>query len=119
MSLWLSLVLAILATWRITHLLTDEDGPADIAVRFRTWVRDSLIGRMLDCFLCTSVWVSLPLALFVTRVFPDVLVAWWAISGGACLLERIGQPGVTIRALPDEPAGEQEHGLLRSTKNGS
>jgi hypothetical protein len=33
----LKFVLAVLATWRVTHLLASEDGPADIIVRYRSW----------------------------------------------------------------------------------
>lgn len=54
---------AVLATWRVTHLLASEDGPAD------------------------SMWV----------------IAWLALSGGACLLERLGEKPIVI-----------EHGLQRT-----
>jgi hypothetical protein len=120
MTFWLRLLLAILACWRISHLLAAEDGPAGLIARFRVWIGNHLIGQMLDCFLCMSVWVSLPLAFFVTRALPDVLVVWWAVSGGACLLERLKPPEVTIQTLPDEShgEGEEEHGMLRSAKNG-
>ena len=34
-AFWARLVLAVLATWRLTHLLAREDGPADLLVRLR------------------------------------------------------------------------------------
>ena len=34
-AFWARLVLAVLATWRLTHLLAREDGPADLVVRLR------------------------------------------------------------------------------------
>ena len=36
MTPWLRFVLAALATWRVTHLLSSEDGPADLLYRLRT-----------------------------------------------------------------------------------
>ena len=60
-------VLAVLATWRLTHLLAEEDGPAYVVVRFRAQLGDSLAGKMMDCFYCLSVWIAAGAALFVTR----------------------------------------------------
>ena len=40
----LSFVLAVLATWRVTHLLAHEDGPADLIFRFRRLLGQSLAG---------------------------------------------------------------------------
>ena len=47
-------VLAALATWRLSHLLANEDGPADVIVRFRALLGQSLAGELLDCFNCLS-----------------------------------------------------------------
>jgi hypothetical protein len=84
-------VLAVLATWRVTHLLANEDGPADLIVRFRALLGDSLAGKLMDCFYCLSMWIAAPAALFVTRKPLEWLMTWLALSGGACLLERIGK----------------------------
>lgn len=83
-----SFVLAVLATWRITHLLADEDGPADLIVRLRARLGDGLVGKLMDCFYCLSIWIAAPAALFVTRRPLEWLVTWLALSGAACLLER-------------------------------
>jgi hypothetical protein len=42
---WARFGLAVLATWRVTHLLASEDGPADLVVRFRAWLGHGLAGR--------------------------------------------------------------------------
>ena len=55
----LRLVLAVLATWRVTHLLASEDGPADIIVRFRALFGQSVAGKLMDCFNCLSLWIAL------------------------------------------------------------
>ncbi len=95
-------VLAVLATWRVTHLLTAEDGPGDIVVRFRALLGQSFAGRLMDCFYCLSIWIAAPAALFVTRHWLDWIMVWLAVSGAACLLERISQ----------QPAGAQADGQL-------
>ena len=63
----LRIVLAVLATWRVTHLLASEDGPADIIVRFRRLLGQSPLGTLMDCFNCLSLWVAAPAALFISR----------------------------------------------------
>jgi Protein of unknown function (DUF1360) len=83
-------LLAILATWRVTHLLANEDGPADVIFRLRRWLGDWFIGSLMDCFNCMSIWIAAPLALFVSRNPVVWFVSWLALSGGACLLERLG-----------------------------
>jgi hypothetical protein len=104
-------VLAVLATWRVTHLLASEDGPADMVVRFRTLLGHGLAGRLMDCFNCLSLWIAAPAALFVSHQPLEWLFTWLAISGAACLLERIGHEPVVIQAAPEPPQGETDHVL--------
>jgi hypothetical protein len=89
-ELLMHFLLAVLATWRVTHLLANEDGPADIIFRLRRRVGDGFIGSLMDCFNCMSIWVAAPLALFVSTNPLNWAVSWLALSGGACLLERLG-----------------------------
>lgn len=106
-------VVAVLATWRVTHLLANEDGPADVIVRFRAVLGESLIGKLMDCFNCLSLWIAAVATLFVTRRPLEWLVGWLAISGAACLLERLGQKPVVIEPAVEAPEGEMED-VLRS-----
>src|SRR5579863_3947726 len=94
--LLLSIVLAVLATWRVTHLLASADGPADIIVRFRSLLGRSIFGQLMDCFNCLSLWIAAPAALFVTRKPLDWLMTWLAVSGAACLLDRLVKDQVAI-----------------------
>ena len=97
------LALAVLATWRVTHLLGREDGPGQVLARLRARLGWGFWGRMMDCFHCLSVWVAAPLAFFVARRPAELLVAWLALSGAACLLERLGAAPVAFTPLsPDE-----------------
>ena len=92
-------ILAILATWRITHLLAHEDGPADLIVWFRMRLGNSFAGTLLDCFYCLSFWVAAPLACFVGGKPLDLLATWVALSGAACLLEQSSQTPVVIQPI--------------------
>jgi|HubBroStandDraft_6_1064221.scaffolds.fasta_scaffold664302_2 hypothetical protein len=87
------LVLGVLATWRVTHLLQAEDGPADLVVRLRRAVGEGFLGSLLDCFYCLSLWIAAPFALFLGATWPERAMLWLAFSGGASLLERRG-PGI-------------------------
>ncbi len=111
---WPRFVLSILATWRITHLLAKEDGPADLVVRFRARLGSGLVGKLMDCFECLSLWVAMPVAFFVSRGAVDLLLTWLALSGVACLLERAVQEPVIIQPMPDAAQGDSDHGMLRS-----
>jgi hypothetical protein len=77
-----------LATWRVTHLLVEEDGPADVVVRLRRRAGDGWIGQAMDCFYCLSIWTAAPVAAAVARRPREAPLTWLALSGAACLLER-------------------------------
>ena len=77
-----------LATWRLTHLLVEEDGPADVVVRLRRGAGDGWMGQAMDCFYCLSIWTAAPVAAAVARRPREAPLIWLALSGAACLLER-------------------------------
>lgn len=94
-ELLLSLV-AVLATWRLTHLFMYEAGPWFIITRLRKrfGVRHDRMGlpdavpagNVFACFLCFSVWSALVVVLLLW-------LAWWvlapfAVSGAAIMVER-------------------------------
>ena len=81
-------VVGALATWRVTHLLVEEDGPADLVVRLRERAGDSWAGQAMDCFYCLSIWTAAPVAAAVARRPREAPLTWLALSGAACLLER-------------------------------
>jgi hypothetical protein len=107
---------AVLATWRLAHLVAREDGPGEILVSLRRRVPAGL-GKMLDCVYCLSLWISAPAALWITRDPFDWFVTTLAVSGGACLLERLGEAPVVIRPLDAVEESEDGHELLRTTAN--
>lgn len=109
-------VLAVLAIWRVTHLLVSEDGPWDLSVRFRVRLGDSMAGKLMDCFYCLSLWIAAPAALFVTRKPLEWLFTWLALSGGACLMERLTAERVSIQPMPQSAEGDTDHVLRIETR---
>ena len=81
--------LAALAVWRLTHLLAEEDGPWDAIANLRARLGASILGRLMDCFYCLSLWVSLPFAVWLGDGWVGVFLHWLALSGLACLLQRV------------------------------
>ena len=102
---WLSFFIGALATWRLTHLLAHEDGPADVIVSIRRWLGQRWVGRLMDCFNCMSVWVAMPIAFFVATGVLNVIMSWLALSGAACLLQRLGREPVLIHPVEQTPVG--------------
>ena len=81
-------VVAILAVWRITHLLAVEDGPAGVLARLRRRLGAGFWGQLVSCFYCLSLWTAAPVALLASGGWQQELASWLACSGGAILLER-------------------------------
>ncbi len=128
----MSFLLCVLATWRVTHLLVEEDGPADAVLRVRRAAGSSALGRLMDCFYCTSIWVALPLAATLVRgssmkmspgsfatsrrvVSPEGVVTWLALSGAACLLEQATRPDGTHALVEDLGTSEADGLRLASS----
>ena len=101
---WLRLIVASLATWRITALLWYDNGPFDVFLKLRVRVGAHEIppvtfwGKLLGCFWCTSFWVAL--------VCTAVAWLWWyallpfALSGAAILLSGGGR--ILLREMMSE-----------------
>jgi hypothetical protein len=91
---WYRLALAVLAIWRVTHLLVAEDGPYRIFARLRAFL--SSANGLLDCFYCLSLWLAAPLAWFLGAGWLERILLWPAISAVAILLERATAPAAGV-----------------------
>lgn len=111
------LILGVLGTWRVAHLLSAEDGPANIFVRLRKYAGRGFWGTLLDCFYCLSLWVSVPFSIALGETFKEQCLLWLALSGGAITLERISSRGTVPPAIYFED-GEEDDALLRKEQDG-
>jgi hypothetical protein len=82
-------IICTLAIWRITHLLSQEDGPFDLVIKFRKLFGQSFVGNLLDCFYCLSIWIAIPFAIWLTDEWIEGIIIWLALSGAACLLFKL------------------------------
>lgn len=81
-------LVAVLATWRITHLLSREDGPFDILFRVKKQLGQGFFGNLLDCFYCLSIWISVPFAAWTGNGILEIVIDTIAISGAACIIQK-------------------------------
>jgi hypothetical protein len=91
-SPWLRLTIAVLATWRVARLIAHEDGPFDVIVRLRARAGEGVLGRLMDCPYCLSLWIAAQFAFWLGRTGLECLAAWLAISGGASVIECLAEP---------------------------
>ncbi|HEY5961287.1 MAG TPA: DUF1360 domain-containing protein [Polyangiaceae bacterium] len=115
------LVLGMLVVWRVTHLLQAEDGPWNIIVVLRRWAGNSILGELMDCFYCLSLWVAAPVAYSISSMWLERLWLWLGLSGAAILLERVTQrPSIIGTQLGeiDDVMLRQEQGSDRTNAPG-
>jgi hypothetical protein len=113
----INLILAALATWRVTHLLASEDGPADLIVKLRVALGNGFAGTLMDCFNCLSLWIAAPAALFVARTPLAWLLVWLALSGAACLLQRLVPESHVALPFTQSTEGDVSHVLWSETSS--
>ena len=104
-------ILGVLAIWRLTHLLTAEDGPFELLATLRRRAGSRFWGSLLDCFYCMSLWLAVPFTVLLGDSWQERLLLWPALSGAAILVNRI-----VDRAAPDGPLFF-EHPQTREEKN--
>lgn len=83
------LLLGALATWRITAFLCYESGPFEVMTRLRRIAAAAGLVRVVTCFHCMSVWVSI---LIISASFEwhwQTAIVMVAVSGAASIFERM------------------------------
>jgi len=66
----------------------------DLIFKLRKALGKSFAGKLMDCFNCLSLWVSVPFALVIGGSWLEWILLWISFSGGAILLNHVtGDPG--------------------------
>lgn len=82
------LLLSSLGAWRLAHLIAQEDGPFDAIVALRRAAGTGMLGRLMDCPYCLSLWTAAPFAVCRAQGWGRGFGLWLAISGAVCLIQR-------------------------------
>ena len=106
-------VIVALCVWRVTHLLNTEDGPGHMLARLRRRAGAGWAGQLLDCFYCLSLWVAAPASLLIGSGWQEHFLLWLALSGAACLLERITRERNPFAGFVHEDKEEESSHVLR------
>lgn len=87
--LYFQFAVALLAVWRITHLLSKEDAPFDLIFNLRKKIGQGFFATLLDCFYCLSIWTAIPFAAWIASNFVEGIIYSLALSGAACVIEKL------------------------------
>jgi hypothetical protein len=66
-----------------------------------------------------SLWIAIPFTFIVTGPALAWIPAWLAVSGAACLLERLGSERPALQVDPPHFPENNEHVVLRSRPDGT
>lgn len=96
------ILLGMLATWRLSSLLTrpSDSGPYEIFARVRdlTGIKYDEHGRCIHhpanplcCIWCTSIWIAFFVAILIRGDynFVETCILWLALSAGALVTESV------------------------------
>lgn len=78
-----------LACWRLSVMLVSEPGPFEVFEWIRHKAQGKMLGDLLACVWCTSVWVSAGLLVSAQFVAGQWVIVWLALSTGAILVDAI------------------------------
>lgn len=84
----MTFILAALAVYRLSRMITDEEGPFMVFTKLRGLARpDTWIGRGLECIMCVSVWVALAAALYIDWTW-TLPLTWLALSSVTVMIRK-------------------------------
>lgn len=86
------LIIAVLAVYRLTQLVTEDEGPYNIFTRFRMFVgknayrskHHKTFADGVNCPYCLGIWFSC-----IILLLPEKLRMILAISGGQSILQSL------------------------------
>lgn len=84
----LTLLILIAATWRLSSLLVNEEGPFGLFLKFRLLVAGAT--DLFTCIWCLSLWIGLGFSLLYW--YSPIVTFWvalpFALSGGAIAWDK-------------------------------
>jgi hypothetical protein len=84
----LTFALSALFVYRLSRMLTDEEGPFKVFTKLRGLAKpDTWVGRGMECIMCVSVWVALPVALWIDLA-GEWALTWLALSAITVIIRR-------------------------------
>lgn len=88
---WVVLLLVAAGVYRVSRMLTQEDGPFDAFSRVRAWMgQGSWVGRGVHCYMCVSFWLAglaaVLLVLSGRAAWADLWLVWPGIAGAAVVI---------------------------------
>ena len=98
----LRLLLAVLACYRLSLLVTEDDGPADVFRKLRQWTDSKRLNEQaqgivrgkwaniddgIRCPYCVGVWAAFLLAILVYTGIGDFILLFLGIAGGQSVLQ--------------------------------
>jgi hypothetical protein len=86
----IAFTLSVMAVYRLSYLVSNEDGPFDFLSKLREWIgQKNWIGRGINCLLCVSFWLSVFPALWLYFEYDKPFVlSWLAIATGCLIIHR-------------------------------
>lgn len=87
------LIIAALAVYRLSRMVSDEEGPWMLFTKLRGLAKpDTWVGRGMECIMCVSFWVALPATIALAMLgYIDILAwpfVWLALSAVTVLLRK-------------------------------
>lgn len=94
-------ILLSLLTYRLSRLITIDDGPADLILKFRAILGAydygengqpvTSLGRGIICPHCVGLWVALGAAIGGYGLGGDTFIYWLAIAGLQSFLQSLNR----------------------------
>lgn len=99
----LSLIMAILATYRLAHLLPEDDGPFFVFKRVRSYTATKMVAEndemgfwamvdeAINCPYCCGLYAAIFIGLLVAwnTFYGNLFILIFAIAGGQSLLQNV------------------------------
>ena len=79
----------VIVTWRVTHLISNEDGPFEIIFKLRQISGNSFFGKLMDCFYCLSIWIGFLLSIYISNQVIEIIFFTLYFSGTSIIIEKL------------------------------